>query len=225
MILMRLNKVLGVCEIVPYNELSGQLGGWFPIDSLNFGFNPKQLEDGSGGSGNGGGGGSGAGSGSGGGGGAARGRGAGGGGNGAAGGSNDGDFTEMRVSKAVDMATVNLMKLAMESREQQKGKDMGVVADIHFIGSVRMEKKTHTFTFLRIHLDGVELKEWGINGSADERPVENLTLIYEKAAMCYETTDGRLRLPKVQAAWDQTKGQEWKNPQSDFYPDFPKPAG
>ena len=127
----------------------------------------------------------------------------------------------MQVSKAVDMATVNLMQLAMEARMQPTGNELPLVADIHFIGSVDSEDGLHTFTFLRIHLESVEIKGWSISGSGDERPTESLTLGYEKAAMCYQSTpDGRLKDPKIKAGWDQKANKTWDTTSS-YYPDFP----
>ena len=119
------------------------------------------------------------------------------------------------------MATVNLMQLAMESRMTPTGNEAPLVADIHFVGSLRGEDKTNVFTFLRIHLESVEIKSWKVDGSGDTRPTETFTLRYEKGAMCYQSTpDGKFRDPKAIAGWNQKENKPWSTT-TQYFPNFP----
>ena len=217
MIVMRIDRVLGSCKIHNY-DTEGE-GGWFPLASVNFGFTPKTDTVQSGGSAGG------------------NPTGSRGGGNhrgnnadsrnqgGANGGQGD-KFTEMSITKAVDVATVPLMQLAMDSRSDSGNKpaDSAVtIADIHFIGSVNASQSEdiYTFTFLRIHLDTVRILNWSVNGSGDERPSETVTIGYEKAAMSYQPTpDAKTIQAKGQAGWDQKEHKKW-NTVTAFYPNFP----
>ena len=211
MILMRVDRVLGSCEINNYDK-KGE-GGWFPLDSVNFGFTPKTDTQNAGASNNK--------------------KGQTGGGKkapqGNQGGANQqGDkFTEMSISKAVDVATVPLMRLAMDSRSDSGNKpaDSAVmVADIHFIGSVNADQYSdiYTFTFLRIHLDTVRIlklvRERVGRRTAHRNGVDRL----RKSSHEFIS---QLRMPKkieakIQAGWDQKAHKEWKTVTT-YYPNFP----
>ncbi len=221
MILMRLTAVMGLCEIVPYQDKSFQQqgGGWFPIDNISFGFKPDSDRGARGGASSKGGVPSSGGT-------ASAGRNASAGGGGGVG--QDEAFSELQISKKVDMATVDLMRLAMAQKRRRAGGQVGgipeeIEADIHFVGTHAGERGStvHTFTFLRIHLELVEVKGWGINGDGDSRPGESLTLGFERAEMCYQSTpDGIFKDPKNMAGFDQKTG-DWWHKQTAFYPNFP----
>lgn len=217
MILMKLNKVLGVCDIEGYSGNKEKVGGWFPVESVSFGFNPQANQStptGATPSGS------------------TR--------NAQTGarnaqpaatpGANQGSdntstFTAMNVSKSVDMSSINLMKLAMECRgrpgAQDQVKQQALTADIHFVGSLGIPgRDSYIFTFLRIHLDTVTIEDWQINASGENRPQENFKLAYEKAAVCYSKTKDGSDITKVQFGWDQKENQEWHVVTDDF-PDGP----
>ena len=211
MILMRLDKVVGSCHIRGYDSLTWAEGGWFPVDSVSFGFNPQsatpESKDGKN-----------------------PGKGA---GNHSprpssnGGKDTDEEFTEMRVAKQVDCATANLMTLAMEAKMKPAEKKSKLKADIHFLGSVEGGKSSGigVHTFLLIHLEAVEIKGWNINGSGESRPTEDITLRYEKAAMCYHgTPDGKTKKPNLTAGWDQSANKQWPISEisSDYFPRYPK---
>ncbi len=219
MIVMRLSKVLGMCKIVPYDTkaLESSGGGWFPLDSIQFGFNPekdKQSQNGASSPGSSPNTSSGSRSQP----------------NARSGGSPQsngsqqptGPFSPLSITKQVDLATVNLMQLAMESTMQPTGNEAPIEADIHFIGTVASgDGNMDTFTYLRIHLDVVEVKSWSINGSGNDRPTETLELGFEKAAMCYHwTPDGKQKNLKPQAGWDQKRNEPW-NVTTAYFPNFP----
>jgi type VI protein secretion system component Hcp len=210
MILMRLDFLGGeYCDIqggkdaetkYKYSDLQV---GWFPIESMNFGFNAKTESQ------------SGAKTGSttsqqgGSSGGAAV--------SAAAGSQAKGDeaFTGINVSRFVDLASTQLMKFAMEDRRKTKSDNDKVrTADFHFLHSVRgdiSEKEPKfIFPYLMITLDNVLIKSWNINATGDERPTETLDLWYDKAAMrYYRTKDGRKWIGGDVSGWNQHDNKEW----------------
>ena len=202
MILMSISKVPGICDIRKYDENAGKDGGWFPVTSISVGFQ-KPGESGSGGGAN-----------------ASPAPQKG--GSPAGGGENDSGCS-FKVTKSVDSASVPIMMLAMAERERVSKKD-GLTADIHFIGSVRVENNTSdvdTFTFIRIHLDSMEITEWGVSGSGEGRPEEQFTIGFEKFAMCYESTDGKTVLPTHTKGWDQSTQKPWLPSGAKHFPKFP----
>ncbi len=188
-------------------------GGWFPVDSFNFGFNEKQADkaddkpDAT---------------------------------NPAAKGSTGrpgsnvpsktaspgaGDkdaFSSMQIAKEVDRATCELMVLAMEERSKKKGAPRGdeknteYHADIHVLGSVALQSsgnvERNIFPSLMIHLEGVHVTQWSISGSGENRPTESVTLLYDRAAMHYMWTgDGRTFVPSGTKGWDQGENKQFPN--------------
>ena len=201
MILMRISKVPGICDIKKYDVDAGKDGGWFPITSINYDFDPKGNESESGG------------------------------GTGTApaagtqnktGKDSASKSSQVSVTKTVDMASVPIMTLAMQDRDKVAKKE-SLSADVHFLGSVSVQGSGdhNTFTFIRIHLDGIEIKSWKLNGSGEGRWTETIEIGYERSAMCYESTDGSTVLPKFTGGWDQTKNEKWI-PKTKFFPDFPR---
>lgn len=185
-------------------------GGWFPVDSFNFGFNEAlkpNANDKPGGS-------SPAGK-------SNAGRPGGNltsGTNSSSGSGEKNDFTSMELSKEVDRATCHLMVLAMEERSHKQGvADRGgekkLHADIHVLGSIVFEQsgERNVYPSLMIHLEGVRVKEWNINGSGDDRPKESVKLLYDRAAMYYVWTDGKEFLHFGPKGWDQSKNGPWED--------------
>jgi hypothetical protein len=120
-------------------------------------------------------------------------------------------FSKMSLSKEVDLATCGLMALAMEERKSKKGVDSGIKADVHVLSSVNIGSKRFIYASLLMHLEGVRVEDWHIDGSGDERPSEGVQLGYDRAAMAYQKTpDGREVKPLQSKAWDQDKGGPWE---------------
>ena len=66
------------------------------------------------------------------------------------------------------------------------------------------------FPYLMITLDRVLIKGWEISAQGDDRPTENLTLWYDRAAMRYfRTTDGKVWNSVEPKGWDQHADEEW----------------
>jgi type VI protein secretion system component Hcp len=200
------DKVKGSCTIAGYREEDGDANakGWFAANSFNFGFDAKQQDSDANGSqprasqprAN-----AGAGSGS--------------GQNSVQPKSSDKQksevFSAISISKEVDSATSYLMFLAMEERKSKKGVDSGIHADIHILSSVDVQQqKRFIYPSLMIHLEGVRVEEWNIEGSGDERPSENVQLKYDRAAISYQKTrDGKTFEAANTSGWDQVKNASW----------------
>jgi hypothetical protein len=183
-------------------------GGWFPVDSFNFGFNSAKEEDkkkdgqqpapnapGARGS------------------------------TGQTGGSahsqhsantaakDKGALQEISIQKEIDRATTDLMALAMEEHSKPKGDNRAAAggkeleADIHVLSSVVFGtgKQRYIFASLMIHLAHVRVEEWGINGSGDNRPSETVKLGFDKAAMHYSWYDGQAFIHFGPKGWSQKK--------------------
>lgn len=197
------DTVKGSCRLAGYPDNHG----WFPATSFNFGFKESDTRSQRGGNA----GGSGA---------SSRGGAAprSGSSSGAAtGAGEDGsNFSDMTISKEVDAATLYLMMLAMEERQSKKGTEQNLLADIHVLSSVEIEKQVrHLYASLMIHLEGVQVTSWEISGSGDDRPTENVRLIYDKAALYYQLTSKAKDVQPIgPKGWDQTKNQPWS--QSDW---------
>jgi len=190
----------GSCHIARYD---GKDDGWFPVDSFDFGFNPKQDESNEPG--------------------AQRPAQATGAKQGppahpqAPGGGKKGDkkdFAELQISKQLDTATLSLMLLAMQERKAKKGvgeKSTVLHADIHTISSMSFAKQDRFhYTSLMIHLEAVNVQSWKINGSGDSRPTENVSLRYDRAAMIYVSTgQGKDFLVVGPKGYDQTANEPW----------------
>lgn len=225
MILLRLDGLQGkYCDIeggqekYRYGESSA---GWFPIESMNFGFQTVtesaantssgagQTTDGSNGqktplpqpstkSGK--------------------------------GGSSE-SFTTIQVSKFVDGTTTSLMRFAMEDRKVTKADDKKMrKADFHFLHSVSGDKSEigkqvkygmsgrFVFPYMMITLENVLFKGWSVTASGDERPTETFELWYDKAAMrYYRTKDGLVWIGGDVSGWDQSKNEPWDAPNKPPY--------
>jgi type VI protein secretion system component Hcp len=131
-------------------------------------------------------------------------------------------FSKMSLSKEVDNATCSLMALAMEERKSKKGVDSGIRADVHVLSSVNIGSKRFIYASLMMHLEGVRVEDWHVDGSGDERPSEGVQLGYDRAAMAYQKTpDGKRIEPLQMKAWDQDKGGPWEYKFESKYLDKP----
>jgi len=130
-------------------------------------------------------------------------------------------FTSMELSKEVDRATCSLMVLAMQERSKKHGRDLskGYQADIHVLGSFAIKDsiERHMMPSIMIHMEGVHIVKWGISGSGDGRPTENISLRYDRAAMYYYWTgEGTEFQPSGAKGWDQSGNCEWPGTESEF---------
>jgi hypothetical protein len=128
--------------------------------------------------------------------------------------------SEMTLQKEVDRATCDLMLLAMQHRAQKGGPktagDKEYHVDVHVLSSVRFGTllEHNIFPSLMIHLEAVRVASWGINGSGDQRPSESVTLEYDKGAMHYSWYDGEHFIHFGPKGWDQDKNAIW--PENDM---------
>jgi len=231
MILLRMEGIQGGCEIKGGTEIVGKYeyhkAGWFPIESVNFGFESKsESQVGTQQSGSG--------------------QTQGGPDSGQAssgvsappiGGSNqstEDPSAKISVGKFVDVATTVLLKFAMEDRTKTKTlkEDQGEkvrVADIHFLTSVSSTsisktkdmKSRFVVPYLLIHLENVLVKNWNLTAQGDDRPQETLELWYDKSAMKYfSTTDGAVWIQGgITSGWDQSANKEWTAPNTEYFED------
>jgi hypothetical protein len=194
--------VTGSCKIERY---IGQDQGWFPVESFNFGFtedsNDEEKDP------------------------AAKGgppkpagsNPPGGGPKGQGGKRKEKDFAELSLEKQIDTATCSLMYLAMEERKSKRGvvksqggKARDLNADIHVLGLVQRGQSAEksVYPIIMVHLEAVNILGWGIQGSGDNRPSENVKLRYDRAAIVYcATTDGQHFMMHGPRGWDQTTNQ------------------
>lgn len=229
MILMRLNDLEGLfCSIqggqdkYKYNKSNA---GWFPIESMNFGF--KTATDSSSGGSTGdsqnqSGGSSAGGNSSP----PAPPKSSGGTGSGGAKKENEDAFSTISISKFVDGVSSSLMGFAMRDRLVSKSDEQKQrKADIHFLHSVKSLDKEDRFIFpyLMITLQKVLIRGWNITASGDDRPSESMELWYDKAAMrYYRTIDGKEWIGGQITSWDQYKNDEWQNVEAEA-PYFAQP--
>lgn len=116
-----------------------------------------------------------------------------------------GQLEDLSIGKSMDKGSPELAKYAM------RGSTLGTV-DIKFVETTTKKGGSDpvNFIFLWIKLDKAFAKTWGINGSEDGRPEEELTLWYNKIAFrwYYLDNDGS---PKSSSdfLWDHVKNREW----------------
>ena len=193
MIVMRMTGSNRVCKIRGYDKSED---GWFPIDSVNFGFqeasaptsSPTETNTNN---------------------------------NAQSSDPSDPDFTRLKITKQVDSTSGWLMHFAMQERLQSEksadGEDVNDFdADIHFLEALHQDSELPVHSYLQIHLKCVLVKDWSISGSGDGRPVETVGLWFARAAMQYwylkevETANGkRVFQPSKAHGWDQTKNESW----------------
>jgi type VI protein secretion system component Hcp len=196
-------KVHGSCTVRGY-----EAGGWFPINSFGFGFDPEKHQK--------------------------KGRDKNDGGKGPGGGTpggrpstpialapqqkglsaKDTDDSTVKISKPIDTGTCDLMQLAMEDRKKKKGIESKLMADIHLLSFIDIAGRRATFPNLMVHLEAVLVRDWNVEASGDDRPEESLELRYDRAAMKYvATTDGKVFIDCPARGWDQTadKSFTWED--------------
>jgi type VI protein secretion system component Hcp len=208
MLLMRIDHVIGMCELDGYDKLRWRPGGWFPIDDFSFQIKPAS-NDSTGRNGR----------------------------NTDTGNNDSAKKTKasVTVNKPVDSATCNLMFLSMVHKAGARGlpslsaaekkKLTNLMVDIHYVGSVSTKKGVSTVSHYLVHLEKVEIKEWSIQASGDSRPGESLELLYEKAATCYRGLgESGIVQPEDIAGWDQAGNCKWDLGQMNqtYFPNFPK---
>lgn len=130
----------------------------------------------------------------------------------------------LSISRGVDRATVELFDFAMQDRKATKADDDNArKVDIHFLHSVHVYGSTsiisddqYIYPYMMIALDRVLFKGWEISASGDDRPVENLTLWFDKSAIRYHrTADGKIWNHAGPKGWDQHDNEPW-TPGGDF---------
>ena len=208
----------GSCHIKGYDT-----GGWFPIESFTFGFDPDKGKESRAGKGPG--------------------AGASGTQNGAmnakshptrngsaAASGNQSLETTVSIAKQIDTATCDLMYLSMRDQEKKTGGESFIRTDIHVLSSVKItmpgSAAAHVFPNLMIHLEGVLVKQWNVHGNGDDRPTEDVTLLYDRSCIQYvHTRDGKLFMPHRARGWDQTKHLPFEFDFSKYVGCLPSPAG
>ena len=112
----------------------------------------------------------------------------------------------LSISKSVDSATVYLMYSVMKGRKDS-GTNSTCSVDIHLVQATGDGVKA----FLQIRIENAIIKDWGIDGSGDDRPAEKLEIWFNKAAMKYlATDDGKIYVTHGPKGWDEQKNEDFK---------------
>lgn len=115
---------------------------------------------------------------------------------------------ELSISKSVDSATVYLMYSVMKGRKDS-GTNSTCSVDIHLVQTT--EEGEGVKAFLLIRIENAIIKDWGIDGSGDDRPTENLKIWFNKAAMKYlATDDGKIYVTHGPKGWDEQENKDFK---------------
>jgi type VI protein secretion system component Hcp len=93
----------------------------------------------------------------------------------------------INVKKAMDISSVDLMVMATGEGVKSN------ICKILFVQSGVDQKNAKYLPFLEIELERPVVKKWSIDGSGDERPTENIELLYNKIKMAYTwySADGK----------------------------------
>lgn len=108
----------------------------------------------------------------------------------------------VNVKKAMDVASCDLMKMATG------GGVSPATCEIKFIESGQSAGHGKEYKpFLEIKLERPVVKKWSIDGSGDERPSENIELMYNKITMQYTSVNAKGSPTKSsEKGWDLVKG-------------------
>ncbi len=124
-----------------------------------------------------------------------------------------GQLQECTISKSMDRASANLAKFAIN------GNSLGTA----LIDFVEVAAGGMPVCYLRYKLDRCFVKSWTTNGSADERPTEDVAFYYNKIAFAYlYTADGKKFSNGGSMTWDNVKNEPWE---TDIGLKAPTPAG
>lgn len=107
----------------------------------------------------------------------------------------------INVKKSMDITSVDLMKMATGE---------GVKCPKCEIKFVQSGVDNTYKPFLEIVLERPVVKKWSIDGSGDERPTENIELLYNKIEMTYYwySADGKAAVKKYgPKGWDLVAGK------------------
>ncbi len=109
----------------------------------------------------------------------------------------------VNIKKAMDVASCDLMKMATG------GGISPATCEIHFIESGKSTGHGDKYLpFLEIKLERPVVKKWSIDGSGDERPSENIELMYNKIEMEYTSIDAKGNpIKSGKKGWDLAKGE------------------
>lgn len=109
----------------------------------------------------------------------------------------------VNVKKALDVASCDLMKMATG------GGISPATCKIHFIESGKTTGHGNKYEpFFEIDLERPVVKKWSIDGSGDERPSENIELMYNKIEMQYTSIDAKgAPIKSGKKGWDLSKGE------------------
>jgi type VI protein secretion system component Hcp len=125
-------------------------------------------------------------------------------------------LSTLSLVKSIDSASCDLMFFSMQDRLKTKSTGDPLTADIHFVEVVGADTKP--VPYLRIRLENVLIKSWGIEADKDDRPTEKVLLKFDRAAMQYHaTSDGKTFEPAGKKGWDQVSNQAWI-PKTEFFP-------
>ena len=117
---------------------------------------------------------------------------------------------ELSISKSIDSATVYLMHSVMKGRKDS-GTNSTCNVDIHLIQNKNIDEGIGMQPFLLIRIENAIIKDWGIDGSGDDRPTETLKIWFNKAAMKYRATmDGKIYVTHGPHGWDEQENKDFK---------------
>lgn len=129
-----------------------------------------------------------------------------------------GEVSDVSISKSVDVATVELMYMALEQRSAKDGGSgpEPLTVDVAFLApsATRDGKKSELAPYLKLRFGKALIKSWSIDctsGAGEHgRPDESLTLWYNQVAIVYRSTpDGATYKIHGPRGWDQGAQKDW----------------
>ncbi len=111
------------------------------------------------------------------------------------------ELASIELTKGLDASSIHLL------RESIAGSALKGQALIHL---VEAGAEPEPLPYVELTLDQPVVKGWSVSGSEDERPTEDLSLLYTKIAMAYWTKDTKGGRTKVGVqGWDFVSNTAW----------------
>lgn len=133
-----------------------------------------------------------------------------------------GNYQDLRVSKTADIATPDLMVMAMQLRssESAKGSQRPLDVELHIVEPMQQGigwnpktgDKSDIACNVRIVFENIQLKEWSFDGDDEERPKEDLVFWYRVANITYFPMGylmGQTGFQPRSKGWDAEKNAEF----------------
>lgn len=112
------------------------------------------------------------------------------------------DLPAITVAKSMDNASIYLMQNAIA------GGAFANPCEIHLVETAGVDQKLHPY--LSFKLNRPIIKSWSIDASDDDRPSENVSIMYNKIVMEYwQTPDGKAFTSVGKRGWDTVTNKAW----------------